>query len=144
MELLNQLSIPRALSLFPTLKLDANCLSSDAVGHCVYVTGSKVGELYQVTKANPLDGATKMPSIGVLVEKLDAVTCKVQVTGVMEGIVSGLTPGRAVFVSSSGTIGHSLAVPGPGSYAYIQPMGVALDDEVVLVMPDLSIIKRLG
>ena len=144
MRLLNQLSIPRALSLFPTRALDANCQASDAVGDCVYITGAKVGELYQVTKADPLDGATKMPAIGILVEKLDSVTCKVQVTGTLEGVVSGLTPGKVVFVSSSGVVGHTLATPGPGSYAYIQSMGVALDTGAILVIPDFSIIKRVG
>jgi hypothetical protein len=114
------------------------------VGHCVHITGAKVGDLYQVTKADPLDGPAKMPSIGIIVEKLDATTCKVQVTGALEGVVTGLTPGKVVFVSSAGTLDHTIATPGVGSYAYIQSMGIALDIDVLLVMPDFSIIKRLG
>lgn len=144
MELLNQLSIPRALSLFPTNTVEANCLSSDAVADCVYITGSKIGDYYQVTKADPHNGVVKMPAIGVIIEKMSPTLCRVQVTGEMEGIVTGLTPGRVVFVSSTGTLTHSLAVPGAGQLAYIQSMGVAASTDVVLVVPDFSIIKRVG
>lgn len=144
MELLNQLSIPRALALFPSNTIDANCLASDAVGDCVYVTGPKVGDLYQVSKADPLDGANKMPAIGILVEKLDSTTCKVQVTGILDNTTPSVTPGKVVFVSAAGLLTHSLAVPVPGSYAYIQSMGIALDTRAILVIPDFSIIKRIG
>ena len=144
MELLNQLSIPRALSLFPTNTVEANCLAPDAVGNCVYITGPKIADYYQVTTANPLDGAIKMPAVGVIIEKLSPTLCKVQVTGEMKGIVTGLTPGRVVYVSSAGTLSHSLASPAVGQLAYIQSMGVAGSSDVVLVVPDFSIIKRLG
>lgn len=144
MELLNHLSIPRALSLFPTNEIEANCLSSDAVGNCVYITGPRIGGYYQVATADPHNGAVKMPAIGVVKTKLSPTLCKVQVTGLMEGVATGLTPGRVVFVSSTGTITHNIATPAVGQLAYIQSMGVAFSSDVVMIIPDFSIIKRVG
>jgi hypothetical protein len=144
MDLLNQLSIARAVSLFPRTKLEANCLSTDFVGHCVYITGPVAGELYQVTTADPLDGATKMPSLGIIISKSSPTQCVVQVAGEMNGVVTGLTPNKVVFVSSAGVLTHVPPTPPVGVLAYIQSMGIATSTDRVLVQPDFSIIKRLG
>lgn len=144
MELLNQLSIPRALSLFPTNVVEANCLSSDAVGNCVRITGPQIGDYYQVETVDVHNGETKMPAVGVVVEKLSPTLCKVQVTGLMKGVASGLTPGQVLFISSTGTLTHGVATPLAGQKAYIQSMGIAFSSDVVLVVPDFSIKKRVG
>jgi hypothetical protein len=85
-----------------------------------------------------------MPAMGIIISKSAPTLCRVQVGGEMIGIVSGLTPGKVVFVSSSGTLEHTLVNPGVGQLAYIQSMGLALSTDRVLVMPDFSIIKRIG
>jgi len=144
MDLLNQLSIARAFQLFPRTRFAATCLSSDAVGNCVYITGPASGDVYQVSTADPLNGALKMPAMGIIIEKPTPTTCRVQASGEMIGVVSGLTPGKVVFVYSDGTLNHLPVMPGVGELAYIQSMGIAISTDRVLVNPDYSIIKRLG
>lgn len=68
----------------------------------------------------------------------------VQVTGEMEGVVTGLTPGKVVFIAVNGTLTHTIPTALVGQLAYIQSMGMALHTDVVLVLPDFSIIKRRG
>ena len=146
MDLLNQLSIARAVQLFPRTKFDASCLSTDAVGNCVYITGPASGDVYQVTTADPLNGAVKMPAMGIIISKPapSSTSCIVQAGGEMVGIVSGLTPGKVVFVDNGGTLTHTPITAPPSQLAYIQSMGIALSTDRVLVNPDYSIIKRLG
>ena len=143
MELLNQLTVARAQGLFQQKTMLANCLSTDSAGKCVYITGPRSG-LYQVTTAEPQDGSTKMPAIGVIIQKPTSVTCEVQLSGELDGLLSGFTPGRVLFVAVDGSLTHTIPTAAVGQLAYIQSMGVALSDDVVLVMPDFSIIKRQG
>jgi len=143
MELLNPLSIGRGLQIFTPQKFNANCLSGDTVGKAVYVTGPKVGERYQVTTADPSD-STKMPSVGVIIEKSSPTECVVQALGEMVGIVTGLTPGRLVMIESDGSIGHTLPVPGVGATARIQYIGTALSGDAVFLCPNFLISVRRG
>ena len=62
----------------------------------------------------------------------------------MVGVVSGLTPGKVVFIDAVGKLIHVPISAGAGQFAYIQSMGIALSTDRVLVNPDFSIIKRLG
>lgn len=144
MDLLNALSLAKAASLFPRSKVSAVCLASDAVGNAVFITGPAIGGIYQVSKADPLDGPSKMPAFGVIIFKATTTTCRVQVSGEMIGVVSSLTPGKVVFVSAAGTLAHSIATPGAGQLAYIQSMGLVLSSDIVLLRPDFQIIKRRG
>jgi hypothetical protein len=84
-----------------------------------------IGDLYQVTKADPSNPA-KMPAIGVVVSKSSSTVCKVQVLGEIKGIYSGLTPGAVLVVGSSGQPSHS-----PG--LIFQSLGVALSDDVIFL-----------
>ena len=144
MDLLNQLSLARARALFQQKSIPAKCLSTDVVGKCVYISGPDISGVYQVSTADPLDGATKMPAFGIIISKSSATECQVQVSGELKGIFSSLTPGRVVFVAVGGSITQAIPTPPLSQLAYIQSMGVALTSNVVLVMPDFSIIKRQG
>jgi len=129
--LLNQLSVPRANFLYVRKKLSATCQATDAVGHCVYFDGDIASDLYSVTKADPAV-PTKMPAIGVIIEKPTATTCVVQTGGRLPGIVTGFTAGDIAYV---GTDGFLTQTP-PGTYP--QVMGVASDDEEILLSPEYS------
>ena len=142
MHLLNPLSVARGQALFPERELSANCLAGDAVGKCAYVTGPMIADRYQVTTCLPTD-SDKIPAVGVIVEKTSPTECQVQVFGVTDS-VSGLTPGRAYFVGLNGSLVLLPPTPAPSSFAYIQPMGVALSTDRFLVSPSLSITKRIG
>lgn len=142
MELLNRLSTPRALELFQTITVPAQCIAADVVGNCVHITGPMVGDLYQVTTVDPLDGST-FPSIGLVVSKSSDTLCQVQILGITD-VVPALSPGRAYFVGASGTLVLDPPTPPVATIAYIQPMGTAMSTDRFLVRPSYSIIKRRG
>jgi len=143
MPLLNALSIPRGLATFARKWLRANCLVTDSVGDCVYVTGDKIGNLYQVAQADPAD-QSKMPSLGIIMSKTSATECKVQFIGESNGLYIGLTPGGTLFVGSDGRLSHTPPVPDPGGYAFIQAMGSAISSETVILLPSFALTKRIG
>ena len=143
MPLLNALTVPRALATFPRKWLKANCLATDSVGDCVYVTGDAVGGFYQVAKADPAN-QLKMPSIGVIIVKKSATECRVQFIGEVHGIYTGLTPRATLFVGSSGTLSSIPPVPALGGYCFIQAMGTVASSTVVVMLPSLALTKRIG
>jgi len=143
MALLNALSVPRGLATFPRKWLKANCLATDVVGDCVYVTGDTIGGFYQVTRADPHD-QTKMPSIGVIISKKNPTECRVQFIGEVLGVYTSLTPRGTLFVGSDGRLSHSPPVPLPGGYAFVQPMGSAVSHHVVVMLPSLALTKTIG
>ena len=58
---------------------EANCLVGDLVNQFVRVVGNTLG-VPDVTKVDPSD-ASKMPAVGLIVQKPTSTTCLVQVTG---------------------------------------------------------------
>jgi len=127
MQVLNPLSASRAEAAFSPRTLPATCQASDAAGDCVYVTGDMSGGRYLVSKSDPNDPA-KLPAIGVLVAKLTATECTIQVEGALEGLYSGLLPGRLLYVGNDGRPTH--AIP-----AVAQIIGVASSTTGLVVNP---------
>jgi len=143
MELLNPLSIARSLELFPGKAFKATCPALLIAGKCVYISGPKVGEYYQVDRADPAD-ILKMPAIGVVIEKADSTHCTVQCLGEVSGIYTGLTIPRPLFVSSSGDLTASPPDPLPSGYVMAQVMGAAMSAADVLLCPNFFMTKRIG
>ena len=107
--------------------LEAFCFSTDAVGDAVYVTGNKVGDLYQVTKVD-IDDITTMPAIGIVIEKPTptATTCTIQLGGVIRDVYTGLTPQKPLFIGTDSRLTHAVTgYPTSGRRAQ-QMMGQAL------------------
>lgn len=142
MELLNALSVPRAITLFQTSAVPAQCTASDVVGNCVHISGPMVGDLYQVATVDPLDGST-FPAVGIIVSKESATLCQVYVFGITD-VVSGLIPGRVYFVGTSGTLVLAPPIPPVSGVAYIQSMGTSMGADRFLVNPTYPVIKRVG
>ena len=143
MEILNTLSIPRALATFPRKWLKANCLATDSVGDCVYVTGDTVGGFYQVAKADPRD-QLKMPSIGIITIKKSATECRVQFIGEVANVYTGLIPRSTLFVGLTGRLTNIVPIPASGGYAFVQAMGSSVSSTVVVMLPSLVLTKRIG
>jgi hypothetical protein len=141
MDLLNPLSLARARTEYPRRRLEANCLASDNAGDAVYVTGDRVGTRYQVTKVDISD-VTKMPAIGVILEKTSSTECVVVTSGEVEGVYTGLTAGGLLFLDAAGTIAQSPPVPAPLQTLFLQSMGIALDSSVILLAVDFRIVRR--
>jgi hypothetical protein len=121
----------------------ANCLSTDAVGDLVYITGARVAGKYQVTKADPVALAS-MPVMAAIIAKTSATNCTIQFWGAIGGIWSGMTPGRIYFTGDNGTI--SLLPPAPTILRptiYVQHVGVAMGDDVLMFNPSFSMVVRV-
>ena len=141
MELLNALSAPRATTLFVRNSIRANCLTADAVGNCVYVTGDLISGLHQVTTCDPTDFA-KMPAVGVIVSKDTDTLCTVLVLGEIEGL-TGLSVRKVVFVGLDGKIASAPPPPPVGGFVFIQHLGSVTDGQRVLLNPNFHMIKRI-
>ena len=137
MEKANVASIPRSQKIL----CRANCLSSDAVGHCVCITGSKTGSVYAVTKMDPRLSGTNQ-AVGIITKKYSSTLCRFQLFGPLIGVYSSLVPGKRYWIDGDSTITPIRPSPLPGGVLYLQLMGVALDDDELLIHPNMPTILR--
>lgn len=95
-----QILVSEGVITFP-----ANCQATDATGHAVYITGDKVGDYYQVTRVDPDDAdVSKAIAVGIINAKSASDVCTVQTAGPITGLLSGLTPGAALFANLDATL----------------------------------------
>jgi hypothetical protein len=121
----------------------AACSETDAVGDLVHVSGPVQDGQISVTKVDITEYA-KMPSIGVIVSKLSPTRCVVQMEGEIKGVYSNLSPGRIYFVGLSGQPVAAPPTPAPGGKAYLQPVGVALGEDVLALKLHLNLTVLRG
>jgi len=107
----------------------AECLGSNLVGDWVYIRDIVLGGKYRVDTAIP-SNPTKVPAAGIIIEKIDETNCKVQWFGKLKGIVTGLNPGKILYL---GAAGKTSQVPDPTTP---QPLGVAIGEDEILIEPD--------
>lgn len=121
----------------------ADCLAGDVVGNCVYITADKVAGRFQVSKADPRDLSTA-PSIGVIHSKPTATICVVQFSGLLVGVYAGLMPQDTLWLGLDGNLtSNQLGItPLVGDVVSVQPMGVALASDTVLLNPQHPILRR--
>lgn len=142
MELLNALSTPRANELFVQNSIRALCQTTDDIGNCVHIAGTVAGGLHQVTTCDPTD-FSKMPAIGVIVEKETPTLCTVLLIGELQGVYTGLTLKRVVFVGLDGKIQEGPPTPSVGGFVFVQRVGSVTDDGRIYVVPNFHLIKRI-
>jgi hypothetical protein len=120
----------------------AICLAGDSIGDLVYVTGNIVTGDYQVSKADPNNN--KMPAIAVIIYKITATKAVIQFEGSVKNVYTGLTPGKTYFVDSNSQ--PTLIPPSPAllGKTYIQPIGVAVDSNVLKLNPSKQMIILRG
>lgn len=122
---------------------EANCLATDSLMDMVRITGPSVGGVFQVTKVD-VTSKTKMPAVGIIVQKPTPTTCLVQVRG--EVITPfALAPGGRYFVGANSQ--PSLPpVPAPAvdGISLVQWIGVAIDSNRLLLEPDFDCIVLRG
>jgi hypothetical protein len=121
----------------------ASCDSGDAVGDLVYVSGNFSSGDYQVRKAD-VTQYVKMPVIAVIIAKLTSTRAVIQFEGEIKNQYTGLTPGRTYFVGANGRPSSTPPTPGPGQRAYVQPIGVAVDQTVLRLTPIPDMKVRIG
>jgi hypothetical protein len=122
--------------------LPALCLVTDNVGDAIYVHGPRIGTYFQVTRLN-IDDMVSVPSLGIIIQKIDTTHCLVQLRGLVSGIYTGLTPNQQLFVDTTGRLTHLIPpAPTPSiGKRCIQTMGYALDVAVFYLDPKSPIIR---
>ena len=112
----------------------ARHFSDKDIGDLVYITSETQPT---VSKAS-IDDSDKMPAIGV-VTAISGNQCEVQYRGEVNDIYFGLIPGRSYFVGENSR--PSLEVPNnPG--CFVQKIGVALKDDILLLVNSSFILRR--
>lgn len=110
----------------------ANCLAGDLLGDVVRVSGDLSGGLYQVTKINIVTANPELP-LGLIVEKLAATKCVVQVGGEVSGVYTGLTPGGQLFVDLSSRLSHDVPTHPIAGVKWVYPAAQALSSNTLLL-----------
>lgn len=115
-------------------------LSSNSVtlskGILVYITSGGF------VAAADADATTTMPVIGMLIDDLNAgnsYTGRVLVHGVYRDDAWAFTAGTILFAST--TAGGIMVVAPSGTGDQVQPIGVALSADVILVAPNLTVVE---
>jgi hypothetical protein len=123
--------------------ISASCMLTDQVGQAVFIRAQANG-FYKVWRCDPTS-ETKMPAVGVIIAKWGTTNCLVQLYGEMRNLYNGLIPGRRYFVGLDGrpTLAEDFGDPGPGERYRIQPLGVSLDIQVLLLGPS-DMVVRVG
>jgi hypothetical protein len=118
----------------------ANCLFGDLVGDVVYITGPKVGNLYQVSRVD-IDDPAKAVGKGVIIEKTSSTECTVRRAGIILGVYTGLTPDKALFVGTNGRLQEGPPARPVSGRRYFQQMATALSSaDLVMEIQQPSII----
>lgn len=122
--------------------LEADCLATDVVKDCVYITGPEVGGFIQTTKVDPRTAST-MPAFGIIVSKSTSTRCVLRADGIVSGVYTGLTPDARLFVGLSGQLveGASSITPLPAGKVYVQYFGKALSADTIQLAPAPPIIR---
>lgn len=115
------------------------CPNTTLVGDLVYVSGST----RSVALADFTD-ADKLPSIGCVTAKFDPITCKVQTTGLVAGVYSGLLPGATYYLGDTGRPVAGVPAPDPGQALFQQAVGVALDPTTMILSPSTLLVRVRG
>lgn len=122
-------------------RIVADCQLADAVGDMVHISADAVGGIYQVTKINIVSTPTELP-LGMVIAKLTATRCVVQVGGEIVGIYTGLTPGKQLFIDNTGKLSHVVPTHPATGVKSVHPAAQALSaDALFLRIQQPSIIR---
>lgn len=108
-----------------------NCLSTVGVGDFVYVDPVNAD-----TVIENVDNIPHFPTIGIVIAKPSATTCRVAIDAVITGF-SGLVQGRQVFLSTIGGLTST-----PPSTNYVQMLGYALSATKIRLHPEIVRARR--
>lgn len=127
---------------FPDQKfLNANCDNSVLVGDCVYII-SFMDSVYTVGRAD-MRHVSKLPTVGIVVTKESSTKCVVQLSGLIEGIYSGLLIGKSVFVGLDGQITQS-SLRDADNDIFLQIMGSGISPNSILLSVQFNLTKILS
>jgi hypothetical protein len=117
----------------------AHCSSAEAVGNLVYVRGSN-----KVVRNIDPTNVSKMLAVGCVISKSDSSHCDVQTSDLVAGVYSGLTPGRMYWAGLNSQPVLTKPAPPVGGLVLQQPIGFAIDVNILLMQPGTNIFKIPG
>lgn len=85
-----------------------------------------------------------MPAVGCITSKPTSTSCVVQVHGLVSGVYTGLNPGKAYLVAANGRPTEVLPSLSLGQSFFLQPVGVALDTNLMLIQTVSNVTLRRG
>lgn len=122
----------------------ADCLSTDAIGDPVIVTGPSVLTMPQVTRINLTTTGLTKPAIGLISAKLTATRCTVLTAGEFHYPTATLLPGQPYWAAIAGGLSATIPNPSPGGRVACQVIGTAIDIDRLLVYPERRPTIRAG
>ena len=116
----------------------ANCDAADEVGDAVYINADKIGDRYQVHRVDVDDVVEPYKAIGmgIIREKTTDTECSVRISGVLEGVYTGLTPGKRLFVGINSRPNHTPPTRPTSGKRILQKVGYAIASDTILVVPE--------
>lgn len=118
---------------------EARCQSTDAVGDLV-----RVWSPYPDVAKTSITSYGTLPAVGCIVAKPSTVSCVVQVSGLVSGVYSGLTPGKIYFVGSDSRPTATAPVPGSTEILFHQSIGVAIMPDLFFILPSFNLTRVRG
>lgn len=101
------------------------------------ISGPESGGLYSVTSVD-IDSTGNLFA-GVIVAKPDSSTCVVQSSGIVKGILSGLTEGAGLFIQTDSTVGEGAPSRPLSGYRTIHRVASAVSSSDFLIAPGLRV-----
>jgi hypothetical protein len=118
----------------------AECPSNAIVGDLVY----PVPNWRSTVDFADIYNIDRLPAVGTIIQKVDPITCKVQTSGLVAGVYSGLLPGKKYWAGAS----HRPATTAPtaplNGAVFHQPIGVALDPATLIFNPSITLTRIRG
>lgn len=109
------------------------------LGDLVYISGPKIGSLYQVALIDRTS-LIKMPVLGILIEKDTLTTGTIQLHGIITGIYTGLTPNATLFAGADGRITETIPVDPLSGIVLLQNIGQVIDVDAFELKPNIPIV----
>lgn len=101
-------------------------------GDAVRITAQSASGIYPVSKVD-IDSNSAVPAVGVVVSVISSERVSVQIAGEVQNILTGMTFGDAVYVSTAGQVTQTMPSRPSSGYRYIQSIGQPIDDNVFLL-----------
>lgn len=117
-----------------------NCQATDNVEDIVYIKSTSASP-YTVERVNVYD-SNAVPGVAIIKKKLSSTKAVIQYEGEIK-LSTFLSPGKSYFIGSDGRPSITTPTKGAGK-TYIQIVGVALNNDTLLLRLDKSLLVQQG
>lgn len=133
----------RSTSVIEDAEVPGICTALESVEDVVYISGEPSSGAIRVRTVDPTQ-RSKMPGIGIIISKSDDTNCRIKLFGVVENIYTGLTFNGPLYVGTDGRLTHTPPSPTVGGKIYKQIFGEAFGADMIMVTPQLMMIREDG